>query len=420
MSHSKSKTKSKTRVLVAPHNFEIGGSQINALELACAVSRNPDFEVVLYAPDGELSDRARRTGLELHLSSLREAAPSLLRLREFYQLVGQCGVDLVHAYEWAPTIDAAIGVAWARGVPVLSTILSMDYPYFLPRDVPTILGTREMWRAAQNEGRKAFLLEPPVDTSLFHPDAISPAEAAKIRAECMAEDGDILITVVGRLAQILKLDGLLALIQAVGNLSRDYPVKLAVVGDGPARGHAEEVAAQANRYANRQVVCMLGAKHDPLPYYAAADLVVGMGSSALRAMAVGKPLLVQGEKGFWRIADESSSQMFRSQGWYGIGDGEQSVERCASQLRELITASRARSDELRSFGRDLVQREYSLDVAAEHLMTIYRDVLSMPTISKGQGSVNIMKLAGEMAKYNTAIKMPWIRTASRHLTGRSL
>ncbi len=47
------------RVLVAPHNFEIGGSQINALELACAVAAKPGFEVILYAPDGELTERAR-------------------------------------------------------------------------------------------------------------------------------------------------------------------------------------------------------------------------------------------------------------------------------------------------------------------------------------------------------------------------
>jgi hypothetical protein len=51
---------SPMRVLVAPHNFEIGGSQINALELACAVAAKPGFEVILYAPDGELTERARQ------------------------------------------------------------------------------------------------------------------------------------------------------------------------------------------------------------------------------------------------------------------------------------------------------------------------------------------------------------------------
>lgn len=409
--------KSHMRVLVTPHNFEIGGSQINALELACAVGRTPGFDVILYAPDGELADRARRTGLELHTSVLREHAPSLSRIREVSRLVVRRGVDLVHAYEWAPTVDAAMGVAWTRGIPVLSTILSMDYPYFLPQDLPTIFGTREMWEAAKSLGRKAFLLEPPVDTDMFRPHAVPGSTVAMIRSECLAEEGDLLIVVVGRLAASLKLDGLLTLIQAVGDLSHDYPVRLAIVGDGPVRDQIQQASDAVNRFANQKVVHMLGSRHDPLPYYSSADVVVGMGSSALRAMAVGKPLLVQGEKGFWRIADESSSQLFRSQGWYGIGDGDQSVEQCAAQLRTLITASPMRLQELGCFGRDLVRREYSLSAAAEYLALIYREVVSIPTVSRGRGLVNILKLNAEIAKYHTSIKLPWLRTASRRLRG---
>jgi len=412
-----SQQNSNIRVLVAPHNFEIGGSQINALELACAVGRVPGFEVILYAPDGELAERARHTGLELHTSFLRERAPSLSRIHELSRLVRRRGVDLVHAYEWAPTVDAAIGVAWTREVPVLSTILSMDYPHFLPQDLPTIFGTREMWETAKAVGRKAFLLEPPVDTEIFRPHAIPDSMVAETRSECLAKEGDVLIVVVGRLAASLKLDGLLALVQAVGRLSRDFSVKLAVVGDGPVRDQVQNAADAVNRSANRKVVHLLGARHDPLPYYAAADVVVGMGSSALRAMAVEKPLLVQGEKGFWRIADESSMELFRSQGWYGIGDGQQPVERCTAQLQTLITAPQARLQQLGCLGRDLVQREYSLSAAAEYLMSIYRQVTSTPTVSRRRGLVNILKLTGEIAKYHTSIKLPWLRTASHYLKG---
>lgn len=37
-----------TCVVLAPHNFEIGGSQIIALELAELMSRLPDYEVIVY------------------------------------------------------------------------------------------------------------------------------------------------------------------------------------------------------------------------------------------------------------------------------------------------------------------------------------------------------------------------------------
>lgn len=408
---------SHMRVLVAPHNFEIGGSQINALELACSVSRVPGFEVILYAPDGELAERARQTGLELHMSVLRERAPSLLRIHEMSQLVTKRGVDLLHAYEWAPTVDAALGVAWSRGIPVISTILSMDYPYFLPKDLPTIFGTREMCEAAKEAGREAFLLEPPVDTDVFRADAIASSVVKTIRSECLAQERDILIVVVGRLAASLKLDGLLALIQAVGILASDFRVILAVVGDGPVRDQVQNAADTVNRSANRTVVHVLGARHDPLPYYASADVVVGMGSSALRAMAVGKPLLVQGEKAFWKIADEHSAPLFRFQGWYGIGDGEYSVERCAAQLRTLLTAPQARLRQLGMLGQDLVRRECSLNSATENLVNIYHHVKQSKSMPRKYGLSKILELSGEIAKFRMSVKLPWLQAASRRLRG---
>src|SRR5690606_31399196 len=145
--------------------------------------------------------------------------------------------------------------------------------------------------------------------------------------ECMAHDAQKLVVVVGRLAALLKIDGLKVLIAAVGRLAKTYDVALAVIGEGPERPTVESAAAAANAQAGRQVVRLLGARKEPRPYYLAADIVVGMGGSALRAMALGKPLIVQGEKGFWEVADASTAKVFQRQGWYGVGTGENPVTR---------------------------------------------------------------------------------------------
>ena len=92
-----------------------------------------------------------------------------------------------------------------------------------------------------------------------------------------------------RLAQTLKLDGLLVLAEAGGRLAASHPVHLAIIGDGPARDRVAAAAAATNRAAGRAVVRLLGARDDPRPYYLAADIVVGMGSSALRALANLRP-----------------------------------------------------------------------------------------------------------------------------------
>lgn len=415
---AKARSERRIRVVVAPHNFEIGGSQINALELAAEVAKDSRYEIVLYAPDGELAERARSLGLELHLSVLRESAPSPRRIREIAVLTRQGRADLVHTYEWAPTIDAAYGAAWLHGVPLISTVLSMDYPYFIPMNIPLVLGTAELRDQATREGRVAHLLEPPVDTIAFSESAVPPGEVMFARSECGADESDCLIVVVGRLAALLKLDGLLSLVRAVGGLASGEKVKLAIVGDGPERGRLEQAAAEVNKTVGRDVVTLLGAKHEPRPYYLAADVVVGMGSSALRAMSLSRPLLVQGEQGFWAVADQHTLPMFLNQGWFGVGDGEGSVERCTVELERLIRASPGERAELGRFGRELVVERYSLAQAAAQLKEFYDQARSAQAPSMSQRVLAPIALTFEIVKLRTAIRFPQLQNAFRRLTKR--
>ncbi|MDF2491460.1 MAG: glycosyltransferase, partial [Microbacterium sp.] len=70
------------------------------------------------------------------------------------------------------------------------------------------------------------------------------------------------------------------------------------MGDGPARAEIEQRAAAVNAECGEGTVVVTGNLDDPRPAYAAADIALGMGGSALRALAYGAPLIVQGEHGF--------------------------------------------------------------------------------------------------------------------------
>ena len=133
----------------------------------------------------------------------------------------------------------------------------------------------------------------------------------------------MLAVVVCRLARELKLEGLLTACRVVGQLAAEgTDIRLAIVGDGPARLVVEEEAAKANALGtNPPAIHLVGEMVDPRPAYAAADIMLGMGGSALRGMAFGKPLIVQGEAGFWKLCDEESAPSFLAGGWYGLGDG---------------------------------------------------------------------------------------------------
>ena len=165
-------------------------------------------------------------------------------------------------------------------------------------------------------------------------------------------------------------------------------VQLVVVGDGPARPAVEEAAAAANARAGRRVVVLAGEMVDPRPAYAAADVVLGMGGSALRGMAFGKPLVVAGVGGFWKLLTPDSAPLFLGAGLGRPGHGLRLAERRA---RTGWSRSCARCWTTRPAGpgsaptaASLVTERFSLDHAAaiQEEMYAHRDA-TRPTARPG-------------------------------------
>ena len=86
----------------------------------------------------------------------------------------------------------------------------------------------------------------------------------------------------------MKGEGLHRTIDAVRTLGRDLPLRFVIVGDGTARIELERRANEVNTELGRSAVVLTGPLLDPRPAYASADIVVGMGGSALRGMAFGE------------------------------------------------------------------------------------------------------------------------------------
>ncbi|MCY7287554.1 MAG: glycosyltransferase [Cryobacterium sp.] len=357
------------RILVHPHTLEIGGSQINAIELAESVAKIPGYDTIVVAEDGVLADDIRGRGLELILAPPRRTTPSPARIGLLNRIVDAREIDLVHPYEWDTTLDVMFGPGLVRGVPVVSTVLSMDVPYFIPRSVPMIVGTRELQTEQSRWRPDVHLMEPPVDTHRNAPGVTGRATETRRRWNIAPDE--LLVVVVGRLAARLKLEGVLAAIEAVGRIAVDCRIHLLVVGDGSSRSAIEHAAAFVNATAEREVVTLAGEQLDPRDFYDAADIAIGMGGSALRSLSFAKPLLVQGEAGFWRTLTPQTLPTFLEQGWYGIGDGTRGVDRCETELRSLAGMSVERRAELGRLGRQLVETSFSLDAAGRSLASIY-------------------------------------------------
>jgi glycosyltransferase involved in cell wall biosynthesis len=247
--------------------------------------------------------------------------------------------------------------------------MGMVVPRFIPRHLVTTFGTRQLAATARRTRRgTVHLLEPPVDVEANHPGAVDGAE---FRAGWGIAADELLVAVVSRLESWLKLESLTRTIAAVSDLAASRPVRLLVVGEGTAQGRIQQLADDVNAHHGSTVVQLTGGLLDPRPAYEAADVMVGMGGSALRTMAFATPLVVVGERGFSRVLDEDSLATFRHQGWYGLGDGR--PDDLPGQIDRLLGNAALRRS-LGDVGLRTVQEYYTLDAAARQLTSWYEEL----------------------------------------------
>ena len=181
-------------------------------------------------------------------------------------------------------------------------------------------------------------------------------------------------------------------------MSAHIPVSLLIVGDGPARIEVETAAKHTNSRRGVGTVILAGELADPRPAYAVADVALGMGSSALRAMAFGAPLVVQGENGFWELLSPESVHRFKWTGWYGYGD---SPGRGAELLRSILSTVLLDGElrkELGEFALKTVSERYSLDRAADLQLTVYKESVARYS---SPGLKEIVRFGFGYLKYQT-------------------
>ncbi|MFN0030188.1 MAG: glycosyltransferase [Acidimicrobiales bacterium] len=362
-------------ILVCPETMELAGSQLNAIELAKGV-QDRGHRVVLFGRDGDLVPLARDLGLEFILAPPSAGVRLWANATELIEVVRSRNIGLVHGYERGPSLELAFGPHLRWSTPLVITVQAMSVASELPRHVPLIVGTEEL---AQRQRRKGYqhveLLEPPIDLNANRPG---------IAGGCAARAGfgfgaqDIVVVIVGRLTDELdKLAGVEAAMAGVGRLTRRAAVRLLVVGGGQGEARVRALAAEVNRHAGRPVVTVAGQLLDPRAAYDCADIVVGMGGSALKGLAFGKPVVVVGASGFVRLVEETSAATFLFNGWYGHGEGSGYVDELERVLHALIEDAHLRV-RLGNYGLGVLVPRFALTGAIERQIDMYRAAIRAP------------------------------------------
>ncbi|MGJ0384092.1 glycosyltransferase [Paenarthrobacter nicotinovorans] len=363
------------RILIYPHDLRMGGSQLNAIELGAAI-RQLGHEVILFGQPGPLVERGAELGLEFVPAPAPGKRPSPSVIRTLVRTVRERRIDVVHGYEWPPALECLAASRLVPDTTAVATVMSMAVAPFIPRSMPLMVGTEQIRQGELSSGRhRVHLLEPPVD--IMANRVVDDADLEGFRARWGLHGDFFTMVCVSRLAKELKLEGILSAIDAAGQLARDLQVHLLITGSGPAESVVRAQAERVNAATGENTVILTGELADPRPAYAAADVVLGMGGSALRGLSFAKPLVVQGEGGFWELLTPESLPVFLWQGWYGSGPGSTGTgtDALVSILRALRTDDLLRKS-LGSFGRSVVEDRFSLTSAAQHQTELYQRFLA--------------------------------------------
>lgn len=384
------------KLLVCPHELKIGGSQMNAIDLA-ATLRDRGHEVTLFSTPGPMADYINRLGLRLVTAQPKGRRPSMSVIRQLRELVQKEQFDLVHTFERNLALEAYFGAHVLLDVPVVATIMTM-WLSRLPRSIPLTMGTEELVEDARRKrGGEVSLFEPPVNTDVDHPDV----DPSPFVAEHDLDDGRLNMVMITRLDPDLKLEGVNYALAATERLCGDLSVRLVLVGGGRGASEIERKANEINERAGRRCVVLTGPTLDPRSAYAAADIVLGQGGSSLRGMAYAKPVIVIGQEGYSEIVAPGSIDRFQRVGFHGIGfdggatpdparmhalasgpphlnDDDPGIERLAALMCSLVEDPIKRQ-KLGAFGRDVICSRFSLERAATKMEMLYKNVLLRPT-----------------------------------------
>jgi glycosyltransferase involved in cell wall biosynthesis len=369
-------------VLVCLNNTTVGGSQLVAVD-AAADMRERGHRVLVFGPPGPLSSTFAERGLEWFPAPpgsrpspsgvSRHREPSAGMANAIRRLVREHRVDVVHAYEWVRSLEAMCGAHLVSGTPLVTSVLSITLPKFIPRSSHLVVGAAEMAETARARGYPdVSLIEPPTWT----PRPTTPAELATFREHHGVTDGVPVVLIASRLANE-KVESIEMAIDAVASIADHRPVQLLVAGEGTGEYALRDRGESVNRRLGQRAVIFTGLLHDVAPAYAVADVVIGMGTSVRRGMAMGKPAVLVGQQGFAQLMDEEHGPAIAAAGFWGRGSTYGASQLLADHLSDALS-SPARMAELSASSLAIEAARPTRSAAAARLEEIYFGAVARP------------------------------------------
>lgn len=395
------------RVLVLLNSLELGGTQINAVDFSVAL-RAHGVESLLVgeraslAPEPNLLTYAAEQDVAIELY---DALPGMrAHAAQLTSLAKRLDIDLIHVYGmWSLARQVFWGPARFGRVPWVQTVYEMSIATVVLRHMPLIVGTGYLLDELRDRPGPTALVSPPVD---LERDAPTNGDPGGFRRENGLGDG-LLLGIVSRLDSNMKAIAIEIAIDAMRSLATEE-VTLFVVGAGDAEASLSARVREVNNAAGRAAVRMLGARADPRSAYAAADIVLGMGSSAARALAFGRPLIVQGEAGWSKLFEPATAESLARSSYWSPDTATEPVDDLVRAARILLSDAPRRA-ELGAFGREFAAQRFGLEAMTVRMAAFYGEALS---------AYGVRAWAADLPREGRRLIEKLARTFRRALSGR--
>ncbi len=165
------------------------------------------------------------------------------------------------------------------------------------------------------------------------------------------------------------------LLQIAPRIDKAIPnAQIVIVGDGEEFKALKQKADALNREAGRSLIVMPGARTDANRFYAACDVFVNISRAALEALSAEMPVILAGNErytGIFRpeVLDEAVNTNFCCRGCVALND-----DILLEDIINIYNMTPEQRQSLGAYGRETVQKLYSLDRMVDDALNVYESV----------------------------------------------
>lgn len=154
-------------------------------------------------------------------------------------------------------------------------------------------------------------------------------------------------------------------------------VHAVIVGDGSGKQSIEKEAEIINQMVKKNVVHVIGAKVNVIPYYRQSSVVIGTARVALEAMMCRKPVIAIGNQGYTGIIN-SDNKSIQWKMYFGDHDAleKPNVSKLLKDIKYLLGSSQ-RSKRVGEWGKSWCEKNFNNDKIVKEIIGVYKNIVNL-------------------------------------------